>query len=247
MDIVNLGRSRRFLGARAIRVGLFDRPNLVCDLICLEPRQVEMRRPQAASDELYVVVEGKARLRVGLRRLDLEELDSVIVPPGLERSIENEGPDRLTALVVLAPNPLFQRRPAGRPRPEKRPRPRPEGRGGMEERPVRPARPGPLRRAPMGRTPARSPGAAPRPKGRSSGPPTEGRRAAAEAPRREEGARPRRPAGPAAAPSRPPGRPPAGAAGRPAARRRPRKGPSGRQGPGRSASRTSRPRRPPSR
>jgi hypothetical protein len=105
MDLVNIGRSRRFLRERPIRVNLFDRPRLVCDLICLESEQTEKRRGLDTSDSLYVVIEGNARLRSGQQIEELEAQDTALIPPGVDHTIENLGPGRLTVMVVVTPKP----------------------------------------------------------------------------------------------------------------------------------------------
>ena len=120
MDLVNISRSRRFLRERPIRVNLFDRPRMVCDLLCLETDQTEKRRGLATSDSLYVVMEGKARLTTGPQVEELEEQDAALVPPGVDHTIENLGPGRLTLMALVTPKPSRAgevRMPAeGRPR-----------------------------------------------------------------------------------------------------------------------------------
>ena len=105
MDLVNIGRSRRFLRERPIRVNLFDRPRLVCDLICLETEQTEKRRGLTTSDSLYLVIEGKARLVSGQQVEELEEQDAALIPPGIDHTIENIGPGRLTVMALVTPKP----------------------------------------------------------------------------------------------------------------------------------------------
>jgi Cupin domain len=105
MDLVNVGRSRRFLRERPIRVTLFDRPRLVCDLICLETEQTEKRRGLNTSDSFYLVIEGKARLRSGQQVEEMEEQDAALIPPGVDHTIENLGPGRLTVMVIVTPKP----------------------------------------------------------------------------------------------------------------------------------------------
>lgn len=116
MEVINLNRARRFLRARPLCIGLFDRPQLVADLLCLEPDQEEARPLQRAADELYLVLEGRAKLRVGVQTAELETMDAVVVPPGLLRTIQNPGPGRLTALALLAPKPTRALEAGGRPR-----------------------------------------------------------------------------------------------------------------------------------
>ena len=231
MEVVNLGRLRRFLGARPMRVGVFDRPRLVGDLLCLEPDQQEARPTQSAADELYLVVEGRAHLRAGLQAWEMEALDAVVVPPGVERSLFNPGPGRLTALVVLAPKPTRVVAPAGRP--PLRPRP---GAGPEREEAWRPRLPG--RQA--GRPPPRAEGrpdvaGSPR---RGVGPeggerPPQRRPRPAAGPERGEPWRPPRPGGagrPEAAGERPPARRGARPAGGGPSRPRRPAGPGGEEG-----------------
>lgn len=184
MDVVNLAQSRRFLRERPVRVRMFDRPRLVCEVLCLEPMQTENCRGAAASDSLYLVTEGKARLRTETQIEELQEQDVALVPPGVNHTIENTGGGRLTLMVVIAPKPSR----AGEVRlpPEERPRPaRPEPRRGPGE--AGRAEEGDERRARPGRRP---PGAAEGSRGAGGG-----RRGGGHAPRREtprRGGSPRR-------------------------------------------------------
>jgi mannose-6-phosphate isomerase-like protein (cupin superfamily) len=160
MDVVNLGRSRRFLRERPIRVTLFDRARLICDLICLEAEQRENRRTLDASDSLYVVLEGKAHIRAGAQTEELEEQDAVLVPPGVEHLIENRGGGRLTVLAMITPKPTraTEVRMPAMSRPQTRARaPRPPGRDQREFEPRRGGRPGPGTRPRQSSHPDRPP------------------------------------------------------------------------------------------
>src|SRR6266545_544046 len=131
MDVINLGNSRKFLRERPIRLKLFDRPRLVSELICLEPGQQDMKRTYEASDALYVIVEGHGHLRTQVQGQVLDRLDALVVPPGVEHCLVNDGSEQMTALVMLSPNPLFDsRRDFAGSRPG-----RPAERGGQAERP----------------------------------------------------------------------------------------------------------------
>jgi mannose-6-phosphate isomerase-like protein (cupin superfamily) len=105
MDVVSIPQARRFSRERPGRVTLFDRPRLVCEVICLEPDQHERRRYYPASDELLLVIEGRALVDVGGQQREMDAQEAVLVPPGVEHSIANPGPGRLTALVLVAPKP----------------------------------------------------------------------------------------------------------------------------------------------
>jgi quercetin dioxygenase-like cupin family protein len=128
VDIINLGKSRHFLQAKAVRVSLIDRPQLVCELLCLTPGQTESRRTQDTCDELYVVIEGHATLRSGPMTYEMEALDAMVVPPGIDRALGNDDVEPLTVLAILTPKPTFvpmqqargpfpQRRPLAAPTP----------------------------------------------------------------------------------------------------------------------------------
>ena len=105
MEIVNLEQIRRFLNERPIRVNVFDRSRVVTELVCLEPGQDDERRMHSASDELYVVLDGRARLRAGAQVAELNTRDAVVVPMGVDHFIHNPGPERLVLLATVAPKP----------------------------------------------------------------------------------------------------------------------------------------------
>lgn len=178
MEIVNLGQFRRFSRERPNRLGVFDRPRAVCDVLCLEPGQEERRRRNSASDEIYLVIEGQAYLRTEAQSSDLEELDMVLVPPGIEHWIANRGGGRLTVVALVAPKPgraSEVRMPAVRGGPRGRrefdaatergeePSRERDDRGPRTERPRAGVGRGPFQRG--GRPPARGPGGGP-PRGR---------------------------------------------------------------------------------
>lgn len=206
MDLVNIGRSRRFLRERPIRVNLFDRPRLVCDLLCLETRQTEKRRGLGTSDSLYVVIEGKARLVTGHHQVEeMEAQDAALVPPGVDHTIENIGTERLTVMALVTPKPTraaevrmpAQERPRGRAyRDDSEPRPQPRAPSRFEGPPPRD------RRAPRAAAGDRErgdsgeaegpvwfprPKPAWRPRGRPPGPPGRGGKPQAAQGRREGG------------------------------------------------------------
>ncbi len=105
MEISNIKRSARFLSEKPIKVNLFDRPRLVCEIVCLEADQEDARQTHDASDALYLVVEGKGKLKSGSNVDDLEEQDVFVIPPGIDYTIENPGPNRLTVLALVTPKP----------------------------------------------------------------------------------------------------------------------------------------------
>jgi translation initiation factor IF-2 len=168
MDVVNLSRSRRFLRERPMRVNLFDRPRLATDLLCLESGQTEALKGVDTSDSLYLVLEGQAHLRSGAQSEDLQEMDAVLVPPGVETMLQNTGAGRLVVMLTVTPKPTraSEVRVPGEEEPRRPFRAADRGiEAGERDRPPRPPfrragdTPGPRapRRgpAPAGRTPAR--------------------------------------------------------------------------------------------
>jgi mannose-6-phosphate isomerase-like protein (cupin superfamily) len=163
LEIVHLGQLRRFSRERPTRLSLFDRPRLVCDVICLEPDQQERRRLNPASDEIYFVVEGQCYLRAGAQEAVLDALTAALVPPGVEHWIANRGPGRLTVLALVAPKATRAaevRVPGARTGPRGRRPTAEELQREESSRPQRDERPPPRDRAgpPAGRAPARGTG-----------------------------------------------------------------------------------------
>jgi hypothetical protein len=256
MDLVNIGRSRRFLRERPIRVNLFDRPRLVCDLICLETEQTEKRRGLGTSDSLYLIIEGKARLVTGPQVEEMEEQDAALIPPGVDHTIENIGPGRLTVMVLVTPKPSraaevrmpVQGRPRGRsfryedeaPRPrsdreepERPARPR-RGFDGPPPRDRRPPRPT-VNRQPRGEKEEEGPVWFPKPKPawrpRGRPPASTGRGGRPSGPPRGRGGPPTGPRGRSERPEGERGRPSSGGRGRPEGSGGSAGGPRGRSGP----------------
>src|SRR5947209_3222311 len=102
MEVFRINEDRRFSPERPNRLNILDRPRVVADLVCLEPDQEMDRRENTVSDEVYLVLEGRAHIRVGAQAADLDAHEGVLIPPGVQHGIKNPGPGRLTALVFVA-------------------------------------------------------------------------------------------------------------------------------------------------
>lgn len=84
---------------------LFRSDTLLLGLNCLEPGQVQQPHDHPDQDKFYYVIEG-----IGLFSLEEEQISAgsgevVWAPAGLAHGVKNEGPDRLTLLVGIAPAP----------------------------------------------------------------------------------------------------------------------------------------------
>jgi len=83
----------------------FDCPQMVADVYCLEPGQAQKVHAHAGEAKLYVVLSGRGDFTVGREVQTLEAGQAACCPPGVEHGVANPYADRLTALVVMAPNP----------------------------------------------------------------------------------------------------------------------------------------------
>ena len=84
---------------------LFDSANMFCDVYCFEPGQEQVAHAHAGSDKIYYVIEGVADVRIGDDTRRLGPGEAAHAGPGMAHGIANPGPDRLTALVFMAPKP----------------------------------------------------------------------------------------------------------------------------------------------
>jgi len=57
--------------------------------------------------EMFYVLSGQGRAHCNGMSHDLEQGDSLVLPPGMEHVVENIGPDKLYCLTVMAPNEGF--------------------------------------------------------------------------------------------------------------------------------------------
>jgi quercetin dioxygenase-like cupin family protein len=69
----------------------------------LRPGQASTRHRHFATEELYVLLEGRGRVRVGDEPLDLEPLDALLVEPDTVRQLFNDTEEDALWLVFGAP------------------------------------------------------------------------------------------------------------------------------------------------
>ena len=69
----------------------------------LRPGEASTRHRHGVQEELYVLLEGRGRIRVGEDLLTLDRLDSLLVDPPLVRQVFNETDDEALWLVVGSP------------------------------------------------------------------------------------------------------------------------------------------------
>lgn len=69
----------------------------------LRPGQASTKHRHVAQEELYVLLEGRGRIRVGEEVLTLTPLDALLAPPESVRQVFNDTDDEALWLVVGAP------------------------------------------------------------------------------------------------------------------------------------------------
>ena len=84
---------------------LFRGDALLLGLNCLEPGQTQAVHDHADQDKFYFVIEGVGRFQVGDERFTAGAGELVWAPAGIVHGVTNDGTDRLTLLVGIAPAP----------------------------------------------------------------------------------------------------------------------------------------------
>lgn len=69
----------------------------------LRPGEASTRHRHGVQEELYVLLEGRGRIRVGEDLLTLDRLDALLVDPPLVRQVFNDTGDEALWLVIGAP------------------------------------------------------------------------------------------------------------------------------------------------
>jgi len=84
---------------------LFRGDALLLGLNCLEPGQTQQPHEHDDQDKFYYVVAGNGRFWLGDEQLTATAGEVVWAPAGLTHGVTNEGEQRLTLLVGIAPAP----------------------------------------------------------------------------------------------------------------------------------------------
>ena len=84
---------------------LFRSDTLLLGLNCLEPGQVQQPHDHSDQDKFYYVVEGEGQFWLGDNQVMAGSGQVVWAPAGVIHGVKNEGTERLTLLVGIAPAP----------------------------------------------------------------------------------------------------------------------------------------------
>ena len=99
---------RDHLGARAdkhYKATLFNGEQLMVGINCLEPGQEQPVHDHADQDKVYSVLEGSGVFTVGAEQRSVGAGAVVWARAGVAHGVRNEGAERLTLLVCIAPPP----------------------------------------------------------------------------------------------------------------------------------------------
>jgi len=94
-----------FAAEKMKKNNIFTTERMFCDVYCFEPGQTQDAHAHAASDKVYVVLEGRGSVRVGDVEQDVGPGTAILAPAGEPHGVANRGPDRLRVLVFMAPPP----------------------------------------------------------------------------------------------------------------------------------------------
>jgi mannose-6-phosphate isomerase-like protein (cupin superfamily) len=82
---------------------LWEGEHLVAGLNCLEPGQTQATHAHAEADKFYFILEGQGIFTIGEVQQEAEAGTLVVAPASVPHGVRNEGQNRLTILVAIAP------------------------------------------------------------------------------------------------------------------------------------------------
>lgn len=94
-----------FRSDKMCKSNLFETERMFCDVYGFEPGQMQASHTHAASDKVYVVIQGEGWFRVGKHERQVGTGTVVFAPAGETHEVRNPGPERLVLLVFMAPKP----------------------------------------------------------------------------------------------------------------------------------------------
>jgi mannose-6-phosphate isomerase-like protein (cupin superfamily) len=102
----NLADARRFNPDKMVKSSLFQTERLFYDLYCLEPGQSQKVHSHAASDKVYLVLEGQPHVTIGDEERQLSPNDAVLAAAGQPHGVRNASQQRVVLLVTTTPPPV---------------------------------------------------------------------------------------------------------------------------------------------
>ena len=99
-------RHARFDAEKMGKADLAKGEHLFAGLNGLEPGQAHEPHAHCDRDKFYVVMQGEGELTIGDETSIVSAGDVALAPADVVHSLRNTGPDRLVALIVMAPAPV---------------------------------------------------------------------------------------------------------------------------------------------
>jgi mannose-6-phosphate isomerase-like protein (cupin superfamily) len=105
MEIRRLADVGRESPEKMTKTPVFDSDRMFFDVYVLLPGQSQRTHAHEASDKVYVVLEGTARVEIGGETARLDPGEAAIARAGVPHGIRNDGSAPLRCLVVMTPKP----------------------------------------------------------------------------------------------------------------------------------------------
>jgi quercetin dioxygenase-like cupin family protein len=105
--VIRAAGAARFDPVKSTKSDLVTGGHLFLGLNCFEPGQLQTTHAHAAADKFYLLLSGKARMRVGDEAVTAEAGDIVWCPANLPHGVE-EALERTVMLVGMSPPPRKQ-------------------------------------------------------------------------------------------------------------------------------------------
>jgi quercetin dioxygenase-like cupin family protein len=97
---------REFQGANAekfFKTTIWQGEHVMVGLNCLEPNQTQPVHAHSGADKFYFVLSGEGSFTVGDDEQTVATGTVVVAPAGVPHGVTNNGSDRLSLLVAIAP------------------------------------------------------------------------------------------------------------------------------------------------
>ena len=82
---------------------LWQGTHVMIGLNCLEPNQVQSVHAHQGADKIYFVLSGAGQFTIGDEQQIADSGTVVVAPAGVPHGVENQGTERLSLLVAIAP------------------------------------------------------------------------------------------------------------------------------------------------
>ena len=108
MKVSNFLNWRDFEGSQRekfYKTTLWQGEHVMVGLNCLEPGQSQPVHAHTGADKFYFVLAGRGSFTVGDEQQTAETGAVVVAPAGVPHGVTNEGDERLSLLIAIAPGP----------------------------------------------------------------------------------------------------------------------------------------------